>query len=87
MLDISPTFATAVLEMQNEDGDKLLMDVIDQVIAAKLDYHHAYENGDLVLFDNWRMLHQADGVAQEHERLMQRTTIEGDYALGRKLAA
>ncbi len=37
----------------------------------------------MVLWDNWRMLHSARGIAPTDRRRMQRTTIAGDYALGR----
>ena len=37
----------------------------------------------MVLWDNWRMMHSANGVAIDDRRSMQRTTIAGDYALGR----
>jgi taurine dioxygenase len=40
----------------------------------------------MVLWDNWRMLHSAEGVDPQATRWMRRTTIGGDYALGRKLA-
>jgi taurine dioxygenase len=38
-----------------------------------------------VLWDNWRVLQCATGVPPDQTRVMQRTTIRGDYALGRKL--
>jgi taurine dioxygenase len=38
----------------------------------------------MVLWDNWRMLHCAQGVPPGEERRMRRTTIAGDYALGRR---
>ena len=39
----------------------------------------------MVLWDNWRVLHCASGVSPEQTRVMHRTTIAGDYALGRAL--
>jgi taurine dioxygenase len=38
-----------------------------------------------MLWDNWRTLHCCTGVPPEQTRVMQRTTISGDYALGRNL--
>lgn len=46
-------------------------------------YHHAWRPTDMVIWDNWRMLHCASGNRPEDERLMYRTTIKGDYGLGR----
>ena len=39
--------------------------------------------GELVIWDNWRLVHSASGHSREHGRLVHRTTIEGDYGLGR----
>jgi len=41
----------------------------------------------MVLWDNWRMLHCACGVPPEEKRIMRRTTIVGDYGLGRREGA
>jgi taurine dioxygenase len=37
----------------------------------------------MVIWDNWRVLHSVSGSAPEHGRCMHRTTIAGDYGLGR----
>jgi taurine dioxygenase len=37
----------------------------------------------MVIWDNTRMLHAVSGNRPEDERLMYRTTIKGDYGLGR----
>ncbi len=37
---------------------------------------------DLVAWDNWRMLHSAEGCLETETRLMHRTSIAGDYDLG-----
>ena len=39
----------------------------------------------MVLWDNWRTLHCAKGVAPDAVREMHRSTIAGDYKLGRSL--
>jgi taurine dioxygenase len=38
----------------------------------------------MVLWDNWRLLHCACGTPVGMRREMRRTTIHGDYKLGRK---
>jgi taurine dioxygenase len=50
-----------------------------------LAYFHDWKQDDMVLWDNWRVLHCATGVPPEETRVMERTTISGDYALGRPL--
>jgi taurine dioxygenase len=37
----------------------------------------------MVIWDNWRFIHSVDGHPPQYPRKMQRTTIEGDYGLGR----
>ena len=46
-------------------------------------YFHKWELGDMVLWDNWRMVHWCTGVPLNDQRHMRRTTIAGDYGLGR----
>ena len=37
----------------------------------------------MIIWDNWRMLHRVIGCTPPQRRVMQRTTIKGDYGLGR----
>jgi hypothetical protein len=69
--------------MENEEGDALLREVIDHVLRPELMYFHDWQPDDMVLWDNWRMLHCSTGVAPGEVRIMRRTTIVGDYGLGR----
>ena len=46
-------------------------------------YYHTWQAGDMVIWDNWRTLHQACGCPPGMERIVHRTTIKGDYGLGR----
>jgi taurine dioxygenase len=83
VLNVSPWFAEAIEGMENEEGDAILKAVIEHSIRPDLAYFHSWQVGDMVLWDNWRMMHSANGVAIDDRRAMQRTTIVGDYALGR----
>ncbi len=85
VLNISPGFAQGILEMGGVDGDALLREVIAHCTDPATAYFHDWRDGDMVLWDNWRVLHCATGVPRDQTRVMQRTTIRGDYALGRKL--
>lgn len=84
VLHVSPWFAEAIEGMENAEGDALLREVIGYVLRPELMYFHRWEAGDMVLWDNWRMLHSACGVPPEEKRIMRRTTIVGDYGLGRR---
>ena len=86
ILNVSPTSAVGIHEMQNEAGDALLEEIVAHMLNPAYAYHHDWEVNDLVLWDNWRTLHCAEGVPEDCIREMQRTTIAGDYAQGRKLS-
>ena len=85
VLNVSPTSALAIHEMPGDEGDALLSQIISRMIDPSHTYFHEWRKNDLVLWDNWRTLHCAEGVPEDCTREMQRTTITGDYALGRKL--
>jgi taurine dioxygenase len=84
VLNVCPWFAAGIEGMENEEGDALLREVIAHLLAPGREYYHRWVNGEMVLWDNWRMLHCAQGTPVGMKRLMRRTTIFGDYALGRK---
>ncbi len=85
VLNVSPGFAEGIFELGGPDGDALLREVIAHCTDPAIAYFHQWRDDDMVLWDNWRVLHCASGVPPEQTRVMQRTTIKGDYALGRKL--
>jgi taurine dioxygenase len=87
VVNISPWFADGIEGMENEEGDALLREVIAHNTGPELTYFHKYTPGEMVLWDNWRMLHCAAGTPLGMKRHMRRTTIAGDYALGRKEVA
>ena len=87
VLNVSPGFAEGILEMGGPDGDDLLREVISHCTDPAAAYFHQWQEDDMMLWDNWRVLHCATGVPPEQTRVMQRTTIKGDYALGRKLTS
>jgi taurine dioxygenase len=86
VLNISPWFAVGIYEIGGPDGEALLREAFDYCIDSG-PYFHDWRMGDMMLWDNWRVLHSALGVPPDETRVMQRTTISGDYALGRKLDA
>jgi taurine dioxygenase len=86
VLNISPTSAIGIYGMQNAEGDALLEEIVAHSLNPAFAYYHDWQENDLVLWDNWRTLHCAEGVPEDCVREMQRTTITGDYALGRLLS-
>ena len=87
VLNYSPRFAKRVDGLDAAASDALLREVIAHNTRPELSYFHEWVPGEMVLWDNWRMLHCVSGAPADETRIMQRTTIAGDYALGRKLAA
>jgi len=85
VLNVSPAFALGIYEDGTAAGDALLREVIAICTDPALAYVHAWQPDDMVLWDNWRTLHSARGVPIDQTRVMERTTIRGDYALGRPL--
>jgi taurine dioxygenase len=83
VLNISPWWADAIEGMENAQGDALLREVIDHCIDPVRAYFHSWSLDDMVLWDNWRLIHCACGVPAGSRRHMHRTTIVGDYGLGR----
>lgn len=84
VLNLSPAYAVAIEGMEDAEGDALLEEIVQHCLAA-LPYNHDWRNSDLVAWDNWRILHSAEGTPPHYTRLIQRTSIKGDYGLGRAL--
>lgn len=86
VLNVSPWFAIAIEGMAAPAGDALLAQVVEHCEDETNAYYHVWQPGDMVLWDNWRMLHCAYGVPPAETRTVERTTIKGDYQLGRVLS-
>jgi taurine dioxygenase len=83
VLNVSPWFATEIEGMENAEGEALLARIVEHCEDDSRAYYHAWQQDDLVLWDNWRMLHCCTGVPDDEARRVERTTIRGDYQLGR----
>jgi taurine dioxygenase len=84
VLNLSPFFAMYIEELGPEGGHELLTRLAHHVLDSPA-YHHAWTTDEMILWDNWRMLHSVSPAPVTEERVMQRTTIKGDYGAGRKL--
>lgn len=72
------------IEGSERDEDFVLLDEIwTEAMRVIKPYFHQWRMTDMVLWDNWRVLHEATGCNPEEERIVHRTTIKGDYGLGR----
>lgn len=85
VLHISPWMAVGIVGMENAEGDALLEEVCQTInaLARDLSYFHKWRPTDMAIWDNTRVLHSVTGHDPSLDRTMQRTTIKGDYGLGR----
>ncbi|MBE7202920.1 MAG: TauD/TfdA family dioxygenase, partial [Parafilimonas terrae] len=83
VLHVSPWMAVGIAGHEDAAGDALLEEACQEIIAKVHPYFHRWSPTDMLIWDNWRMLHSVSGHDPKLPRRMQRTTIKGDYGLGR----
>jgi len=83
VLHISPWMAVGIVGHEDPAGEELLEAVCQDLIAKIRPYHHKWRPTDMLIWDNWRMLHSVTGHDSSATRCIHRTTIKGDYGLGR----
>ena len=63
------------------EGHAFLKELLDHVTQSQFCYHHEWQEGDLIIWDNRCVLHRATPFdTTRYKRLMQRTTVSGDPA-------
>jgi len=62
---------------------ELMAEIWEEAMRVIKPYYHEWHETDMVVWDNWRVLHEATGSNPNEERVVHRTTIKGDYGLGR----
>lgn len=85
VLKLSPMHARYVLGMERDESDALLRELADHLVDHRFAYFHEWQANDMLAWDNWRIVHMANGVPLHCRRYARRTTISGDYAVGRYL--
>jgi taurine dioxygenase len=85
VLHFSPWMAEGIEGREDAEGDALLEALAQEVhrLAEAGAYVHDWKDTDMLIWDNWRMLHRVTGCTPPHPRSIYRTTIKGDYGLGR----
>jgi taurine dioxygenase len=83
VLHVSPLQAAGIQGREDAEGDALLEALFQDIYASMRPYWHRWRPGQMVVWDNWRMLHAVSGHDPNHARRLVRTTVEGDYGLGR----
>ncbi len=82
VLHVSPWMSEGIQGHEDKEGDALLEAVCQEINTKARAYFHKWKLTDMVIWDNWRMLHSVTGMDPNYSRRMQRTTIKGDYGLG-----
>jgi len=82
VLHVSPWMAVGIEGGEDPKGDDLLEAVCQEIVGKVQPYFHQWKPTDMLIWDNWRMLHSVSGHDPRTDRRMQRTTIKGDYGLG-----
>ena len=66
-----------VLDMPEDESDRLLNAVFDHAEKREFVYEHAWHTGDLLLWDNRCSSHARTDFPSTERRLMLRTTVQG----------
>ena len=85
VLKLCPTHAPYILNMERRQGDSLLEELAQHMLDERYAYYHTWQANDMMVWDNWRIIHSVTGVPPHVYRRAQRTTIVGDYKMGRYL--
>ena len=84
VLKLSPHFAQYILGRSVEESEQILGELVDH-ITSQSQYKHKWQGDEMILWDNWRMLHSVTGCPINEVRTMRRTTIGGTEVSGRHL--
>lgn len=85
VLHIGPWMSVGVEHNETPEFDAVYEDICQEINRqghGKAAYWHDWKPTDMVIWDNWRMLHAVEGCDAQYERHTVRTTIKGDYGLG-----
>lgn len=85
VLHIGPWMSVGVENHETPEFEAVYDEVCHEINRqghGKAAYWHDWKPTDMVIWDNWRMLHAVEGCDTKYERHTVRTTIKGDYGLG-----
>jgi taurine dioxygenase len=85
VLHIGPWMSVGVEHHEDAEGEAFFEEVCQTINRLSEDacaYWHGWKPTDMVIWDNWRMVHAVEGCDARYERRTLRSTIKGDYGLG-----
>lgn len=83
LLNVSPWWSDGIEGMEDAAGRALLAEIVAHATDPARAYWHRWQPDDILLWDNWRLLHAAQGVPLGEVRHMSRIDLVGDYGAGR----
>jgi taurine dioxygenase len=86
VLFVPPLWSSEILGVDAQEGRDLLEHLLQHVRNPQFAYWHSYLPGDVVVWDNWRMMHAASGTKGRYRRTMHRTVIAGGPEIGAPLS-
>lgn len=86
ILNVCPLNIRGIIGLPQAVGDALITALIAAVTDPRFVYEHDWAEGDVMLWDNYRMMHRADGHPVDVPRVVHRTTLRGDTTVGRVIA-
>lgn len=85
ILNFCPLNLQTIVGMSEADSSGLIHELMAEIQRPQFIYQHAWEEGDIMLWDNYRMMHTAAGHPADVTREVHRATIRGFVAVGRSL--
>ena len=64
--------------MGHDESLVFLNDLLDRIIQPDIVYRHRWRVGDLLIWDNRRVMHRRNAFPADSRRIMHRTQIKGD---------
>ena len=73
---VNEGFTSHIVDMPEEESRALLDELFEHCKRPDFQYRHVWNEGDLVMWDNWATQHRGTGgYSSEHRRMMHRTTL------------
>ncbi len=75
VLNVSPAFLQSIEGLAEAESRALIDELVAFATDDRFVYLHQWDEGDLIVWDNWRTMHLATGHKRKHARRMHRTTL------------
>ena len=80
---LSPLGYLTILGLPEDEADELFETIVAHTVKPEFCYKHSWTENDVVLWDNRRTLHTAEGFGVDDNRMIQRATLAGPQPTGR----